>query len=245
MNYVSKTAPNSQAHAAGSRAVKAWDLPTRLFKWTLVLLIIAAWVSSSFADPVMTVHKAVGYAVLTLLVYRVLYGFFGASTARFKAFVRPPSDVIAYFRALRANTARPYLGHNPAGGAMIVLLLLACGVQAVIGLFASDGVTASGPFADRIGDRLSGWATSIHATWFYVILGLAAVHIGVNLYYQFRKRDNVIGAMITGQKAAANFADERAVKERSPLVAVGCLATAALLVYAGIALFGAPFFAGV
>ena len=243
MNQVSRVL--SDDVPAQTRTVKAWDVPTRLFKWTLVVLIVAAWISSSFADPTMTVHKATGYAILTLLVYRVLYGFCGASTARFSAFVRPPREVLAYFRALRANKAEPYLGHNPAGGAMIVLLLLACGVQALVGLFASDGVTASGPFADRIGDNLSAWAASIHATWFYAILGLAAVHIAVNLYYQFRKKDNVIGAMITGRKAVAPFADERAVRERSPLVALACLAVAAILVYASVALLGASFFASV
>ena len=233
-------------HAVPGRAttVKAWDLPTRLFKWTLVLLIVAAWISSSFTDPAMTVHKAVGYAILVLLVYRVLYGLCGSSTARFTSFVRSPSDVMAYLRALRTRKAKPYLGHNPAGGMMIVLLLAACFVQVLVGLFASDGVLASGPFADRIGDDLASWAGSVHAVWFYAILGLAVVHIGVNLYYQFRKRDNVIGAMITGRKVAAPFADERAVKERSPLVALGCLAAAAALVYGSVTLLGGSFFAG-
>lgn len=233
----------SDRHRADPPTVRAWDLPTRLFKWLLVLLIIGAWISSSFGDANMTVHKAFGYAILTLLIYRILYGFCGSSTARFSSFVRPPSEVLAYFRALRTRTARPYLGHNPAGGAMIVLLLLACLMQALVGLFASDGVTASGPFADRIGDDLAAWAGSIHAAWFYAILGLAVVHIGVNLFYQFRKHDNVIGAMITGRKAAAPYADERNVHERSPLLALGCLVVAAALVYAGVTLSGASFFA--
>lgn len=243
MSYIPKSLSSAERLSVGTRTVKAWDLPTRLFKWTLVALILMAWISSSFADPSMTVHKAVGYAILTLLVYRVLYGFLGASTARFKAFVRPPSDVIGYFRALRTNTAKPYLGHNPAGGAMILALLLACGFQALVGLFASDGVTASGPFADRIGENLSEWAASIHAAWFYVILALAAMHIGVNLYYQFRKRDNVIGAMITGRKVEAKFADQGKLAERSPLVALACLATAAIIVYAAITVLGGSFFA--
>lgn len=128
---------------------------------------------------------------------------------------------------------------------MIVLLLAVCLVQVLLGLFASDGVTASGPFADRIGDDLAVWAGKLHGIWFYAILALAVVHIGVNLYYQFRKRDNVIGAMITGRKIARPFADEHAVEERSPMVALACLAVAGALVYASVTLFGTAFFAGI
>ncbi len=224
--------------------MKAWDLPTRLFKWSLVSLILTAWVSSSFADPDMTVHKAAGYGVLTLLIYRVLWGVFGGSTARFTSFVRSPLAVLSYLRAIQAKTAKPYLGHNPAGGMMILGLLIACGVQVLLGLFASDGVTASGPFADQVGGTVSAWAGTMHAVWFYVILSLAIVHIGVNFYYQFIKRENLIGAMLTGRKRQAAFADACETREVSPLVALACLFASVGLVYSAVTLCGGSFFAG-
>ena len=127
-------------------SVKVWDLPTRLFKWLLVGFLITAWVSSGFSDPNMTVHKAAGYGVLVLAVYRLLWGIFGGTTARFSNFVSSPRAIVAYLRSLRRRRAKAYLGHNPAGGAMVLALIVACVIQPFLGLFASDGVTASAPW---------------------------------------------------------------------------------------------------
>ncbi|HEX4764960.1 MAG TPA: cytochrome b/b6 domain-containing protein [Lichenihabitans sp.] len=230
------------AEDEGEPETLAWDLPTRLFKWALVVLVIAAWVSSGFADPDMTVHKAAGYGILTLLVYRVLWGFVGGSTARFASFVSSPSTVLAYVRALRAGAARRYLGHNPAGGLMILGLLAACLIQVALGLCSTDGVMASGPFADAIGDTWAARAATLHAAWFYVILGLAVVHIAVNLFYQLIKKENLIGAMITGRKAASVYPDGRVAQRGSNAVALACLGVAAALVYLGVVLPGGHFF---
>jgi cytochrome b len=229
----------------GRRAdVLAWDLPTRLFKWGLVLAVVAAWVSSGFDDPTMTVHKAAGYTILTLVIYRFLWGFFGGTTARFSTFLKSPAAVVAYLRAVRSGTEQPYLGHNPAGGLMIIGLLLACSIQIALGLFSSDGVLASGPFADAIGETWSSRAATLHSIWFYVILGLAIVHVAVNLFHQLVKRDNLIGAMVTGRKVRSPFADVCESRPGSPVTALFCLAAAIALVYCGVVLSGRAFFAG-
>jgi cytochrome b len=226
--------------------VRAWDLPTRLFKWSLVVLILTAWVSSGFNDPDMTVHKAAGYGVLVLVVYRVLWGIFGSSTARFSSFVRSPAAAWSYLKALRQNNAGPYLGHNPAGGLMVIGLIAACGVQVLLGLFSSDGVTASGPFAELVGDNISSLAASIHATWFYfAILTLAGLHIAANFYYQFVKRDNLIGAMITGRKKREAYVDGNEARGGSLPVAAACLLSAVGLVYGTVTLLGGTFFASI
>jgi cytochrome b len=232
------------ARSAAQRqpGILAWDLPTRLFKWSLVILVVTAWVASGFDDPVMAIHKAAGYGVLVLVVYRVLWGFFGGSTARFGSFVRSPRAALRYAKAARENRAPPYLGHNPAGGLMVVALLFVCGIQTLLGLFASDGVLASGPFADAVGATLSGWAASAHAAWFYVILALAVAHIGVNLFHQFVKRDNLIGAMVTGRKADGRYVDRAGAVKGSVLVALICLCVAVGLVYLGVTLPGGQFF---
>jgi cytochrome b len=242
---ISALAGQQQRAQASSRYsyVQAWDLPTRIFKWSLASLVVVAWISSSFDDPTMTVHKAAGYGLLTLLVYRVLWGFLGGSTARFASFVRSPSAAIAYLRDQRRGGRRRYLGHNPAGGLMIVALLLACAIQVALGLFASDGVTASGPFADRVGETVAAWAGELHGAWLYVVLSLAAVHIGVNFYYQFIKKENLIGAMITGRKRRGDYVDAKEARGGSPLLAALCLSVAVTLVYLGVKLPGGQFFA--
>jgi cytochrome b len=226
------------------RLVLAWDLPTRLFKWALVLLVITAWVSSGFDDPNMTVHKAAGYGILTLVVYRIFWGIVGGSTARFSTFVKSPAAVWAHLRAVHARTERPYLGHNPVGGLMIVALLVACAIQVMLGLVSSDGVLAAGPFADAVGDVWSSRAAALHARWFYMILALALVHIAVNLFHQFVKRDNLIGAMVTGRKDARPYADGDEAVEGSPLIAMLCLCVAVAVVTLAVILPGGQFFSG-
>ncbi|MDK4722849.1 cytochrome b/b6 domain-containing protein [Rhizobium sp. CNPSo 3968] len=234
---------SSDISSAKDEHIRAWDLPTRLFKWSLVALIITAWISSGFDDPEMVVHKLVGYGILILIVFRVLWGFVGSTTARFSNFVRSPSIISNYLKALRRNRAEHYLGHNPVGGVMVIGLLLACGVQGLLGLFASDGVTAAGPFADAAGDTISSWAASVHATWFYIaIVGLACVHIATNLYYQLIKRDNLIGAMITGRKKRVSYVERDEARGGSLFAAAICLIVAAGLVFGTITLFGGTFF---
>jgi cytochrome b len=194
----------------------------------------------------MTVHKAAGYGVLVLVVYRVLWGVFGSSTARFSGFVRSPAAVWAYLKALRRNRAKHYLGHNPAGGLMVIGLLVVCGVQVLLGLFSSDGVTASGPFAGLVGDTVSSWTASVHAAWFYfAILALVGLHIVANFYYQFVKRENLIGAMITGRKRREAYVDYKEATGGSLPAAAVCLLIAFGLVYGAVTLFGGIFFASI
>ncbi len=235
--------PLNTHHSSEERYVRAWDLPTRLFKWLLVALILTAWISSSFSDPDMLVHKGAGYSILVLLVYRVLWGIVGGSTARFSNFVRTPAAAWNYLKSLRGKRAAHYLGHNPAGGLMVIGLLFVCAIQVLLGLFSSDGVTAAGPFADTVGDTASAWAASIHGTWFYTaILVLVLLHIGANLYYQFVRRENLVGAMVTGRKGRGNYIDHSEAKDGSLLVAAICLLASAGLVYGIITLFGGVFF---
>ena len=126
---------------------------------------------------------------------------------------------------------------------MVLALILACAAQPLLGLFASDGVTASGPLADTVGDQVASWASAVHSLWFYVILALAFVHIAFNLYYQFIKGENLIGAMITGKKLVERPAGPPSVKQGSLLVAGLCLVAAVAIVYFGVTLAGGVFFA--
>ncbi|MHB9017845.1 MAG: cytochrome b/b6 domain-containing protein, partial [Burkholderiales bacterium] len=109
-------------------SIKVWDLPVRLFHWGAVLCFFVSWASASLFDVTMEIHLYSGYIMLTLILFRIVWGFAGSSTARFSHFVRGPRSFMAYLRTLRQPEPSHYLGHNPGGGwaviAMLSLLLL-------------------------------------------------------------------------------------------------------------------------
>lgn len=226
------------------RPVRAWDGPTRLFKWLLVATVLVGYVTYRGGDATVDLHILNGYAALILVVFRVIWGFAGSSTARFRTWLAWPWRALAYGGALLAGRSRSYLGHNPLGGWMIVALLLLVAAQGISGLFAADsnGIYG-GPFANLdFGDptpvqrTLSRW----HRLGFYVLLGFAALHIAVNVFYEAVKKDPLIRAMVTGRKPAGDYAD---APEMVPapylwLRAAICLAIAAALVFGTVRLFG-------
>ncbi len=129
-----------------------WDLPTRLFHWTLVVLILLQYLSGEFGLLPMEWHYWLGYATLALVVFRVLWGFCGSRTSRFAAFVRGPATVARYAIDSLHGRAAHVVGHNPLGGWSVLLMLASVLVQSVSGLFASDDLVESGPFAARVSD---------------------------------------------------------------------------------------------
>jgi cytochrome b len=239
-----RPAGDGRADHSPAREVKAWDLPTRLFKWSLVVLVFSAWLTNQQGDAGITWHIRTGYAILILLVFRLLWGVFGSSTARFANWVTWPWTALRYAFDLVRGRGRPYLSHNPLGGWMIILLIVVVGSQGMAGLFTADhnGIYG-GPFANLdFGDPtpVQRAFSRYHHQAFYWLLAFVAVHVGVNLFYQFVKKDPVIGAMITGRKPIEPFADQ-AEMQAGPalwLRAILCLAAAAAIVLGGVKLFG-------
>ncbi len=176
-----------------------WDLPTRLFHWLLVGLIGFSWWSAETRH--MDWHQLSGLTVCGLLVFRILWGFWGASTSRFSHFVRGPRAVWAYLRGRAPST----IGHNPLGGWSVIALLLALGAQVVSGLFAVDidGIE-SGPLSHLVDFEQGRLAARAHAVSFNAVLGLIGLHVLAILFYLIVRRRNLTVAMITGsQKAQA------------------------------------------
>ena len=233
------TAAGHVTDAAPLAKVKVWDPSTRLFHWTLVALIVSAYVSRSYSDdPTLYWHRMNGYAVLVLLLFRLLWGLVGSSTSRFASFLPWPGKTIGYARALLTGRRLHYLGHNPLGGALIFVMLLAVGAQAVTGLFTSDDAIAQGPLHDHVSDLVSGRAGSYHAKGFWIILGLVAVHIVANLTYQFAFQDRLITSMITGTKPAGHYLDASEARLAPGLRALACLLAATATVACGVLLAG-------
>ncbi len=179
-------------------ATPVWDLPVRLFHWTLVLLIAFSWLSAEMDW--MTWHLYSGYAVLALALFRVIWGFVGSTHARFGDFLYGPGAVIAYIRTLPSRTAAKFAGHNPLGGISVVLILLCVLVQTGTGLFSNDDILTEGPLYKHISKELSDWLTTIHNYNFNALLALIGVHVSAVLYYLFYKSENLVKPMFTGCK---------------------------------------------
>lgn len=225
------------------RQVKVWDFPTRLFHWSLVLLILFAWVSNKLLGKTFVIHKVTGYLILALVLYRILWGFVGGDTARFTTFVRPFA-AIGYLVDLVSGKARHFLGHNPLGGMMVLLLLALAGGQAVLGLFSLDDVPATieGPFASKVAESTAELASRWHRRGFNFILIAVGLHVAANLFYTFVKKDNLIRPMLTGVKPAGAYEDLAESRPGSPVKALACLLVSIALVFGSVKLFGSGAF---
>jgi cytochrome b len=181
------------------KTVVVWDLPTRLFHWTLVALMIAQWLTAEESST-MDWHVWGGYAVLALVLFRLIWGFVGSETARFSDFVRGPDAALEYVRALLRGETPHYLGHNPLGAWSIVAMLVLLLVQAGTGLFANDDILIEGPLYAWVSKDTSDWLTTIHKLNFNLLLLVIAVHLSAVLFYLLVKRENLIHPMLSGRK---------------------------------------------
>ncbi|WP_081852744.1 cytochrome b/b6 domain-containing protein [Bosea sp. 117] len=219
-------------------SVLAWDLPTRLAKWALAVLVGLAFASKYYGDLELVWHMWNGLAILVVVVFRVLWGFVGGSTARFTRFLADPLRAIGYLVALLRGRAPRFLGHNPLGGWMVVALLAAVAAQAVTGLFTTDDIIVDGPLVRVASEETVASASGLHQRIYWVMLALVAVHIVVNIGYSLVGKDNLIRAMLTGRKPRAVYADQPAATAGSIVKALACLAVSLLVVFGGIALAG-------
>ena len=194
-----------------------WDLPVRLFHWGLTGLIAFSWWSVKYQHT--DWHIWSGLAILTLLIFRLLWGFAGSSTARFSSFVRGPASVAAHLRG-RWNG----IGHTPLGALSVVALLLAVSIQVGLGLIAEDedGIYM-GPLARLVSSDTSDSARDLHELWFNVILGLIVLHVAAILFYRLRGQ-KLTKPMITGK--AQLTPGTRPMRPAKWWAAVICLAIA-------------------
>jgi cytochrome b len=223
----------------GKSDVLAWDGPTRLFKWALVIVVLDGWLSNKYGASTPAWHKWNGYTALVLVAFRIFWGFSGGTTARFANFVPSPGAIILYVRK-----GSKYLGHNPMGGLMVVALLVLVGLQGTTGLFSADDdrLVIEGPLVNVVSDQVVDFASRWHGRIFLGLEIFVAVHIAANIAYEFVGRQPLIRAMITGRKPAADYVDMASAQPASWFTAVACLAAAVVLVFGSIyAAGGRPF----
>ncbi len=217
--------------------VRVWDVPVRLFHWALVVLIATSYFSGRAGGDWMKLHFWAGYAILALLLFRIAWGFVGSTTARFSNFVKGPGAWLAYVATSLRGGKTYEAGHNPIGGIMVVVLLLAVLAQATAGLFSADTDlgTVNGPLATSIADAWVDRLTAFHKSWVNVLLLLVGLHVLAAVAYLVVKRQNLIGAMITGRKPVGEVAPPGkpapVLAFASSRLAISLLLAAAAIVY--------------
>ena len=207
------------------KQVRIWDLPTRIFHWSLAGLVLAAWVSGQFGgQPWLAWHFRFGYAILALLVFRLFWGFAGDRYARFASFVPSIVAALGYLRS-----PRPWAGHSPLGALSVYALLAVAGVQVLTGLFASDGDFTEGPWAVFVSESTVKLVSSMHRFNRWVVLALVTLHLGAVAWHTVTRRDPLVRSMVRGDREgidAEPAADDAAMRLR----AVVFLALSAALV---------------
>jgi cytochrome b len=219
-----------------SNKVRVWDLPTRVFHWALVACIVASAISGYRGGDAMVWHARIGYTVLTLLLFRIVWGFVGGRWSRFASFLYSPGSVINY---LRGNAHPDHLvGHNPLGAGSVFAMLAFLLAQVATGLIGDDEVSFTGPF-NKFVESSKGLA----ATWYHkrigqwVIVGLVVLHVAAVLYYLWKKNDNLIRPMLNGDKqlnsSAAASRDDAASRGVALIVFAMCAGVVTGLVKLG------------
>lgn len=218
------------AAPAAPPSVRVWDLPVRVFHWSLVALVAFQWWSGEEGE--MDWHTTGGLVVLGLLVFRLLWGFVGGRHARFADFVAGPRRILDYARRMRRGEAGFVPGHNPLGGWMILALLAVLLFQAGTGLFANDDIFTEGPLFHLVSKETSDTLTGLHEASFNLLLALVVVHVAAVIFYRVAKRENLVRAMITGRKPLPPGVTPPASDRGRPVAFVVTAALAALIVWA-------------
>jgi len=184
---ISSSATTMAGRTARPATVRVWDPLVRLFHWSLVASFTIAWLS----EDAKALHQGAGYVVLALVAVRMIWGFVGSRHARFRDFVPRPQGLLAYLRGLRGGHPRRYLGHNPAGGAMIVLML------AMLILTGGSGwLMTTDAFWGIV------WLKELHETAANLTVVLVFAHVAGVVFSSLAHRENLVLAMITGRKRA-------------------------------------------
>jgi cytochrome b len=206
--------------------IRIWDLPLRLFHWLLVVAVIGSFVSVKLGGNAMIWHGRFGYIVLSLIFFRLIWGFVGTHHALFAQFIKSPKAIFAY---LKNPTETP--GHSPLGAISVIVLLGLFLSQALAGLFASDDIAFDGPLVKYVASTWVELLTSFHRLNEWVLMALVGVHVGAILYYKYAKKINLISAMITGDKDWGDTAPLVQDDSKVRLKAMALLMAIALIMY--------------
>ena len=211
-----------------NQSTSVWDFPTRLFHWALAIGILLSWLSVEL--DYMEVHLISGAVVTGLLLFRIFWGLWGASTAQFHRFIPTPKRLLNYLKGQGSD----YLGHSPLGALSVIAMLILLLVQALTGLVSEDDIYLIGPLNQFVSADVAEFAHRIHHSNWEILQFFIALHIGAIFYYLFFKKRNLIIAMITGRQVKNQIsaaAQQESLQKQHPLVAVISLLIATGITY--------------
>ena len=211
------------------KGVKVWDLPSRIAHWALALSILGSYGSAEYGWFSMQWHFYFGYAAITLVIFRVLWGFFGSEHARFRNFVRGPGAVWCYLKTLGDKNSAETTGHSALGGWAVLLLLAATLAQGISGLFKTDDIEWFGPLSEKASAELVEQMSWFHSNFEGILLLIIGVHIVAALLYLLIKKQNLIAPMVTGIKRTISADD---AKQKPIWLALVLLALSAATLWA-------------
>jgi cytochrome b len=210
------------------REILVWDIPTRAFHWLTAALVLAAYLTWRLEW--MHWHAICGDALLTLVIFRLLWGFFGSDTTRFASFIARPRAALQHLAHLFRREPDHQISHNPAGGLMVLLLVALLLGETLSGLYVDNDVVDQGPLTEHVAAPLANAITALHWILWDALLAAIALHLVTILAYALGKGQNLLTPMITGKKTMpAGTAQPRMA---SVIRAVFLLAVSALIVAA-------------
>ena len=213
-------------------AVRVWDLPTRTFHWLLAVCVVVSIVSARIGGGAMTWHFWSGYIVFALLAFRVIWGFVGGRWSRFGAFVYAPAAGLRYLRGRSLPGEHHHVGHSPLGAASVLALLGLLVVQVATGLLADDEIASSGPLVSLVSSATSAAASHWHKDWGqWILIALIVLHVGAIAFYWLRRGQNLVGAMLYGDKLLSRDVPASVDTPSRRLLALALLAACATAVY--------------
>jgi len=225
--------------APAEQPVRVWDLPTRAFHWLLAGFVIFSIVTARIGGNAMEWHLRSGYCILTLLAFRLVWGFAGGRWSRFRSFLYAPSTSLRYLRGASLPHEHHHVGHNPLGAGSVFALLGILVLQVATGLVADDEIATTGPLNKYVSSATSAIATGWHKNWGqWIILALVALHISAIAFYWLRRRENLVGPMWHGDKRLGADVPAAVDNGRSRVLALAVVVVCALAVTALVRLGG-------
>ncbi|WP_158934865.1 cytochrome b/b6 domain-containing protein [Burkholderia sp. S171] len=209
-----------------SRPVLVWDMPTRVFHWLVVVLAAAAYATSKLNW--MDWHVRIGETLLALVLFRLLWGFFGSETARFRSFLSGPAAAWRHLRHLFHREADVQVGHNSAGGWMVVLLLALLLGETLSGLYVNNDVADDGPLTQWVPASIANAITALHTILWDALLAAVVLHVLAIVVYAVAKGHNLLRPMLTGRKRLPERI--HAPRQASAMLALLLLVISAVLV---------------
>ena len=187
--------------ARPARRERVWDPALRAFHWALAGLVILTWIVGKIGPSDMSLHFWLGYAIIALLAFRIVWGFVGSPAARFGQFVRGPRAIASYAREMVRPEPSHWRGHSPLGALAVLAMLGVLILQVGTGLFTDpEDFVNVGPLASQVSSATARSALKWHHRGADLILVLVVLHIGIIAFYRIWKREDLVRPMITGWK---------------------------------------------